>query len=315
MRRIIFPLLGFFLLGAGGGGGSTAESFGIKGMTDGTNVGNVSDRLKANSTVTDGTNTAAVKPASTVPAATDSALVVSLSPNGNQATAANQTTMITSLQIIDNLPHSQNASFNQGAPIMAQVDDTSPTAITEDNVGVVRMTPSRAAHVTLIDGAKPTYSAAVISLSLAANATDFFTITGSASKTIRIQRISTDFTGGGSVVRVQLVKRSTANSGGTSTTPTAVAHDSTNAAATSVVRAYTANPTLGTLVGAIRAEATNSPLLSGSNDNQVVHWDFGDNANEQQVILRGAGEVLALNFNSATLSGGVASAYVQWTEE
>lgn len=41
---------------------------------------------------TDGTNVAAVKAASTAPVATDPALVVGLSPNGNQATAANQPT-------------------------------------------------------------------------------------------------------------------------------------------------------------------------------------------------------------------------------
>lgn len=51
--------------------------------------------------ITDGTNTAAVKAASTAPLATDPALVVVPSPNGNQATAANQATQITSLQLLD----------------------------------------------------------------------------------------------------------------------------------------------------------------------------------------------------------------------
>jgi hypothetical protein len=49
---------------------------------------------------TDGTNTAAVKPASTAPLATDPAGVVALSPNGNQATAALQTTGNTTLSTI-----------------------------------------------------------------------------------------------------------------------------------------------------------------------------------------------------------------------
>lgn len=51
--------------------------------------------------LTDGTNTAAVKAASTAPLATDPAAVVTLSPNGNQATAALQTTGNTSLANID----------------------------------------------------------------------------------------------------------------------------------------------------------------------------------------------------------------------
>lgn len=49
----------------------------------------------------DGTNSITVKAASTAPAATDTAQVVALSPNGNQATAALQTTGNTSLASID----------------------------------------------------------------------------------------------------------------------------------------------------------------------------------------------------------------------
>lgn len=52
--------------------------------------------------LTDGTNTTAVKAASTAPLATDPAAVVVQSPNGNHATAANQATEITALQLIDN---------------------------------------------------------------------------------------------------------------------------------------------------------------------------------------------------------------------
>jgi hypothetical protein len=52
------------------------------------------------SKVTDGTNIAAVKAASTAPAATDPSLVVAISPNGGQATSALQTTGNTSLATI-----------------------------------------------------------------------------------------------------------------------------------------------------------------------------------------------------------------------
>lgn len=51
--------------------------------------------------LTDGTSTTAVKAASTAPLATDPAAVVVLSPNGAQATAANQATEIASLSSID----------------------------------------------------------------------------------------------------------------------------------------------------------------------------------------------------------------------
>src|SRR6267143_1654293 len=70
---------------------------------------------------------------------------------------------------------------------------------------------------------KPTYSAAIVGMSPATLATDIFTITGSATKTIRISHIEITATatlnGGATFL---LVKRSTANSGGVSSSPTAV---------------------------------------------------------------------------------------------
>lgn len=67
------------------------------------------------------------------------------------ATAANQTTMITALQIIDNIPHSNNAAFSNGVPIMGQMDDTGTTAATENNVSAIRITAQRAMHSYLVD--------------------------------------------------------------------------------------------------------------------------------------------------------------------
>lgn len=65
------------------------------------------------------------------------------------ATSANQTTEITSLQILDDVPSAQNGAFVKGNPSMGQLDDTSTTAATEDNVAVIRITPQRAEHVNL----------------------------------------------------------------------------------------------------------------------------------------------------------------------
>lgn len=101
--------------------------------------------------LTDGTNTTAVKAASTAPVAADPAAVVVVSPNGNQATAANQVTQITSLQIIDDLPHTNDSALVKGAPIMGQLDDVSTGTVTENNVSTVRITGARAEHVNLRD--------------------------------------------------------------------------------------------------------------------------------------------------------------------
>lgn len=166
---------------------------------------------------------------------------------------------------------------------------------------------------TPTDGSKATFSAGVNSLNLALLATDVFSITGSATKTIRITNMFAVFSGAGALVTATIVKRSTANSGGTFTTATAVPHDNSNPAATATVRAYTLNPTLGTLVGNVRSTSTNSPLVSGTTNPAAINFTFGDRPG-QAIILRGTGDVLAFNLAGVTLAGTV-TAYVEWTEE
>lgn len=156
------------------------------------------------------------------------------------------------------------------------------------------------------------YSAAIVSLVPATLATDVFTITGSATKTIRITEMwmqGTETTAG--AVTIQLLKRSTANSAGTSTSPTRVPHDSTSPAATATVLAYTANPTTGNLVGIVRA--TREVVLAPATAANAPRVPF--NFNGMDVVLRGTGEVLALNLNGVTVTGGNFAAWCTWVEE
>lgn len=165
-----------------------------------------------------------------------------------------------------------------------------------------------------VDGNKATYSAGVTGLVPAATATDIFTITGSASRTIKITRVAvsaTQTTGG--TVNVSLLKRSTANTAGTSTAVAAVAHDSTSAAATATVLAYTANPTLGTIVGsAIRTNKLFVSTATATGDDKV--WTFGDRPS-QCPVLRGTTQVIAVNLNATTVTGGSFAINIEWTEE
>lgn len=169
--------------------------------------------------------------------------------------------------------------------------------------------------IILSDSNKATYSASITGLAAALTPTDVFTLTGSATKTIRVISIEFSGTQTTSAVRdVLLLKRSTANTAGTSTTLTNVPHDSTDAAATATVRAYTANPTLGTLVGQISSkkvdlEATN---LVGAADSQT--WVFGEGP-IKAIVLRGTSEVFAVNLNSVTSAGNSLNINIEWTEE
>lgn len=169
-----------------------------------------------------------------------------------------------------------------------------------------------------IDGYKASYAAAIQGLVPAASATDIFTIAGSGTKTIRITRL--EVSGIATTIvdtSVQFIVRSTADTGGTSTAPTAVKYDSTNPAATATIAAYTANPTgLGTSVGLVRTSKCIFNLVAptaGSESGRLIE-DFGDRP-AQAVVLRGATQVLAVNLNGVTISGGSLDISVEWTED
>lgn len=161
-----------------------------------------------------------------------------------------------------------------------------------------------------------TYSATIADLSPAASPTDVFTLTGSASKVVRLTKLIVQGSGTNSLAYdFILLKRSTANTGGTSTTRTAVPHDSSDAAATATARAYTANPTLGTLIGQIRAYKVVIPQsspLGGASGLSITEVTFGDIS--KAPTLRSTSEVLALNLGAVTLTGGSISISFEWTE-
>lgn len=166
------------------------------------------------------------------------------------------------------------------------------------------------------DGAKPTYSAtSAIAFTSATTATDIFTITGSASKTIRIIRVgfSAQLQASG-VVDVLLVKRSSANTGGTSAAAAAVPNDSGSAAATATVLNYTVNPTLGATVGTVRGARVFFLTAGTDAGDSVYEWLLG-NIPGQAMVLRGTTQVLAINLAGATINGATWVCYVEWTEE
>jgi hypothetical protein len=163
------------------------------------------------------------------------------------------------------------------------------------------------------DGTKATYSASTLNLITDTSATDIFTITGSGTKTIRIHKIivSATRTVSGNI-DLLLIKRSTANTGGTSSAATIVPFDSTNVAATAIVNSYTANPTLGTTVGIIsNRKVFLNTVTTGITDYCV--YEFG-NLN-QCVVLRGTSQVLAINLNATTITGSSFNISIEFIEE
>ena len=197
--------------------------------------------------------------------------------------------------------------------------------VSAENHQLVKIEFGAAGSVTQVSAANPlpvtmgassaTYAAAISGLVPAALATDVFVINGSASKTIRISKINVNgvqATAG--QVAISVIKRSTANTGGTSTTPTRTPYDSANAAATATVLAYTANPaTLGTVVGTITASRLFVPGVASATDAQGFTMITGD-VGQQFVTLRGIAENLAINLNGVTITGGAVNVTFEWTE-
>ncbi len=159
----------------------------------------------------------------------------------------------------------------------------------------------------------------------ASSATDIFTLTGSATKTIRITRIeitATTTSATPAALDVLLLKRSTADTGGTSTgSPTPVPHDSADAAVSATVLAYTANPTTGALVGTalrnakfFQTLATYTATDFPAKDSLV--WEFGNRPGAQAIVLRGVAEVLAINLNGVTATATASfNIAIEFTEE
>lgn len=167
--------------------------------------------------------------------------------------------------------------------------------------------------VSLVDGNKATYSTTITNLNSVALATDIFTLTGSATKIVRISRIAlSGVQTTGSQINVIYLRRSTANTGGTLVSLAAIRMDTTSPAATATGLAYTTNPTVGTLVGNIRTRKVSVAAASGNSDEMII--DFGTR-NGQALVLRGINEVFAINLNSVTVAGSAFNISIEWTEE
>jgi hypothetical protein len=138
-----------------------------------------------------------------------------------------------------------------------------------------------------------------------ATPTDILGIVGSATKTVKVQKITLSniqTTAGNN--KFYLIKRSAADTGSTPVAVTAVPFSSANAAATCVVQQYgTTNPTTGAAVGTIVSPDVLAPAAATASGgaNFVL---FDAKTNGQPILLRGVAEELDVNFNGAAVPAG-----------
>lgn len=164
----------------------------------------------------------------------------------------------------------------------------------------------------------PVYRAASSAFGPGATPQDVFTITGSASKIIRVTRMGLSTIQNTAGVNTWFIrKRSTENSGGTSAAVTAVPSDSSMPAATATILQYTAQPTIGNLVGSVWGGRIDSPAAAttGTGIAGGIEVDFVL-MHGSTITLRGTGEVLTWDFNDAALPTGMTCCcWVEWQEE
>lgn len=169
-----------------------------------------------------------------------------------------------------------------------------------------------------VPSTKFVYVASNINVAPGTTPTDIVTITGSSTKIVKILRIILSTTQGTAANNLWLVvKRSSANSGGTSTTTTPVPCDSQSPSASATIRQYTANPaSLGSTVGTVHVARMFAPVTTTAAISTPYVFDFTNAGISSGIILRGTGEVLALNFNGAALPASLLVSYtIEFIEE
>lgn len=134
----------------------------------------------------------------------------------------------------------------------------------------------------------------------AASATDIAVLPGNATNKVLVNRITvtcTQTTAG--IITLQLIKRSTADTAGTSANITVVPDYSSYAAGVSVPVKYTANPTTGTAIGNVDTALVGCMATGTTSPNDIYIF-----SPLKPIILNGTAEQLAVNLNAATVSGG-----------
>lgn len=155
------------------------------------------------------------------------------------------------------------------------------------------------------------YMAAAMPFSPGASAQDVFTITNAGQK--RISLLGTGLAtvqGTAGSNTWNLLARTTLNSGGTSSPITAVPTGAGFPAATAEVRAYTANPTAGTLAGRLWAGRVPAPVVGTSG---IGNANIDLSAVVNRIVIP-PGVTLAFNLNGTTPTGLSVMAWFAWSE-
>lgn len=182
-------------------------------------------------------------------------------------------------------------------------------------IGTLPANASAYGRVQVTDNTEAVYCGSTPVFTTAASATDIFNFKGSSTKTIYIRKIvwKQAAIAAGGTHNVYLIKRSTANSGGTSVSLTAVPLDSGFASATASGVHYTANPTVGTSLGVL---AHVWVVWDPTPMNQVYTTLFDSTKGGSPIVLRGTSESISVNYNGVTDPISTSACVdIEWSEK
>ena len=168
-----------------------------------------------------------------------------------------------------------------------------------------------------LDSVKRTYGAGVMGLQVSSAAvTDVFQICGATGITTRITKLAMGGKVGTAIaLPYQIVRRTSADTGGQSAVAVGTPYDSTFVSASSVVTSWTDVPTalgttLGSIIGTRLLGLSVSTTLASSDTNS-----YGTRP-ASALVLRSPTQCVAINFGTqTTITGNALDIEAEWTEE
>lgn len=189
---------------------------------------------------------------------------------------------------------------------IVQTDPTNGSAYTQGNNAAPNCGTDGHLWATIQPALRP--ASYVASKSFAGSSTtDNAVLPGNASNTVLVTRVlvtCTQTTAG--IVTLSVIKRSAADTSGTSSAFTVVPDDSTFASGVSAPLSYTGTgPTAGTAVGNVDTAqfGCNASTTAGPNDIYILDRRL------KPIVLRGTAQQLALNFGGAITGGTLTVTY------
>jgi hypothetical protein len=207
-----------------------------------------------------------------------------------------------------------NSSAGNGIEVTPALGATAyPTGLTAGNAVRERVGKEGLQWTASLPALYPASFSASATVAPAASATDISVLPGvaTASTSVLVTRIKvscTQTTAG--IITLNIIKRSTADTAGTSSAMTVVPDDSAQAGTPAAPLTYTANPTTGTAVGNVDTYKLGclAPATAGANDVYIL------NRTQKPIVLRGTAQQLAVNLGGVTVTGGSFTVTYEWIE-